>query len=1494
MNKQLLHFLRFVPLMFGLFWGTTLTAQTFYETYSEVPGKTGVGVKPQNTGYEVTSLSITEDELNWEILEANADGELLNQAPLSFPSIGNEDAAIRLSDGTYIHGFVTRFGNVGETATFRHIDSDGSLLNEFTYDFPANSSTYSKPIFQELSNGQVYILTGYSEDNPLGPPTGQYLGHLIYDPINDQLIQTNDVLFSSGDYGARFNGIAESSDGNILLNIWTPNVANRHYIVKYELDGTELWRRQVSSLERPINTIVPDGDGGVWYFSSYFNQVNRLDENGEGLGGFDIGAFQNGIMGPALIRGIVAGPNSSCLVLGSASPASGSFTFFTALVTGDGVTANSNFFGLPMPFPTTFNGQSLASGGFAVTGSTRTSGGTFAIPFLLRLDETGNYDIPASFIDLALSADGSVPNPDIYSLHDVTVTIENEGNIAATGVAVSIPLPDGVVHQGGNEFSLTQGTFTLNGGRLWSVGSLAPGATASITLNYFKIADGGLLQYAQVNQANESDIDSDPGNGQAPDVLEDDEVAYGNQGIDFYALNFQSITSAVAQGDVISLPYTFFTRYDGTPYPERVINAFYLSRDQTLSPDDQYLRGQGVDVDQTGNSSQTIDLLFPINTPTGFFYLIGVLDDPNFDEETDEDNNIRVSSVRLLVTEDQQNQPDLVAGFFDVFDDNSYQPGDLILGDSYTLFNTGTPASGDIQLGYYLSADRTLDNTDVQLASDLFQPIEILHNTPQFVSPTLYIPQNTASGDYYLILSVDDDQEVAESYEDNNIRISASKLTVTNGSDPCSPDVTPPLLNCPGDINYTTTDNSVIGTWTVPTVTDECSASPSLTSNFDPGDTFPIGITTVTYTARDAAGNEATCSFNITVTQVTGTTCTNNLLSNPGFEDGFASWLNLGGGSISSNAYEGSSSVSVVASGESRVIQSVAIEGGKTYSLSFRGDNDLTFGEFAGVVFVKFLTATWQPLPLGAGRRVPRNWAESSIEYLAPANAAFAEINISSGAPPSSVAIYVDEVCFSEVGGNGPTPCDLSVTPYNIVCDNNDTNTNPTDDTFTFSLLLDPVGDCGNNWVVDGVAYEFGVPADFGPFLISDGARTLVISDSGDPNQTNTILVSPPADCSDGNSSPLPDLTLSNFSAPSSGERGTVINYTFDLQNVGMIDATGDFVIRTYFSTDDTLSPDDVADGVIPTGNLGAGQTVNNVPGASTIPTSLAAGDYFLLVRVDDDIQISESNENNNIALSTITVTVSGGGDPNCAATSDFPWEDWISNVQIGGDLDQNSGKSPYSDFSNPPFDLTIGTTVDVALTTSYSYFTYDEFWRIWIDLNQDDVFQSNEQVYEGVISRPADGTPSQTLTGSFVLPADATVGTAKVRVIMSRNGYAPPCGNIAFGEVEDYSVNLVANAPNFRGQGREDNKRLTLRPQPVIDHLEIAVSEDLAEMEKIVLVNSLGQVVWARDLRRDTIRAGEWIAVDCSELFNGVYFLQAYGDGRKPMVERVLLQGLY
>ena len=78
----------------------------------------------------------------------------------------------------------------------------------------------------------------------------------------------------------------------------------------------------------------------------------------------------------------------------------------------------------------------------------------------------------------------------------------------------------------------------------------------------------------------------------------------------------------------------------------------------------------------------------------------------------------------------------------------------------------------------------------------------------------------------------------------------------------------PQFTTTPTDI----TQNTDVGmptatvTWTPPVITDNWGAGQiTEVKNYQPGDAFPIGTSTVTYTATDCSGNQQTFSLSVTV-----------------------------------------------------------------------------------------------------------------------------------------------------------------------------------------------------------------------------------------------------------------------------------------------------------------------------------------------------------------------------------------------------------------------------------------------------------------------------------------------------------------------------------------------------------------------------------------------------------------------------------------------------
>ncbi len=141
----------------------------------------------------------------------------------------------------------------------------------------------------------------------------------------------------------------------------------------------------------------------------------------------------------------------------------------------------------------------------------------------------------------------------------------------------------------------------------------------------------------------------------------------------------------------------------------------------------------------------------------------------------------------------------------------------------------------------------------------------------------------------------------------------------------------------------------------------------------------------------------------------------------------------------------------------------------------------------------------------------------------------------------------------------------------------------------------------------------------------------------------------------------LPDLTIANLQLNGyQTQVGKVISYRFDLANQSNTSIPGNFSVKAYLSTDEFLSADDVQDGIVPTGNFAAGLSVPQVLGATTVPAGLAPGNYFIILKVDADNQIGESNEANNTVYSSSPVQVNsatGGTAGTC--------EKFVGNGQL-------------------------------------------------------------------------------------------------------------------------------------------------------------------------------------------------------------------------------------
>ncbi len=245
-------------------------------------------------------------------------------------------------------------------------------------------------------------------------------------------------------------------------------------------------------------------------------------------------------------------------------------------------------------------------------------------------------------IDLSITIISPATAP-IYTSYPVAVKVTNTGSLPATGVKVVCQKPTGVVYTGGNEFTATQGSFGPLTSQEWVVGSLAPGASATLTVNYFLLQNTLPVVYAQVTAANEPDADSTPNNGTPPTPNEDDEASStGTPPPPPPAqpdLNLSDLVAPASTSPGIG-NFTFTLKNTGNAAVQGNYHiGSFLSTDNVLSADDYQFATIPEQNTAVGSFNRTGSYLIPTGFTPGNYYLIVKVDVGSFITESNENNN---------------------------------------------------------------------------------------------------------------------------------------------------------------------------------------------------------------------------------------------------------------------------------------------------------------------------------------------------------------------------------------------------------------------------------------------------------------------------------------------------------------------------------------------------------------------------------------------------------------------------------------------------------------------------------------------------------------------------------------------------------------------------------------------------------------------------------------------------------------------------------------
>lgn len=215
-----------------------------------------------------------------------------------------------------------------------------------------------------------------------------------------------------------------------------------------------------------------------------------------------------------------------------------------------------------------------------------------------------------------------------------------------------------------------------------------------------------------------------------------------------------------------------------------------------------------------------------------------------------------------------------------------------------------------------------------------------------------------------------------------------------------------------------------------------------------------------------------------------------------------------------------------------------------------------------------------------------------------------------------------------------------------------------------------------------------------------------------------------------------------------------------------------------------------------------------------------------------------------------------------CEITSDDSSEEWIESVQIGTLVNTSGENGGYAEFSDLGWTLNEGSTYDIVLTPGYEEDSYNEWWVIWIDFNQNGDFENNEEVYN------SDGGEEFEISGSMSIPNGVMGENIKMRVAMKyvgNFGASPPepCDEFSYGESEDYCITIEGPV----GISEFQNSNVTIFPNPTAGELTFSLKD--VNINQIEIYDSSMRLVKSEQAN------SELKQMDLSDLAKGFYQYQ-------------------
>ncbi|ESU24383.1 hypothetical protein FEDK69T_08300 [Flavobacterium enshiense DK69] len=243
-------------------------------------------------------------------------------------------------------------------------------------------------------------------------------------------------------------------------------------------------------------------------------------------------------------------------------------------------------------------------------------------------------------------------------------------------------------------------------------------------------------------------------------------------------------------------------------------------------------------------------------------------------------------------------------------------------------------------------------------------------------------------------------------------------------------------------------------------------------------------------------------------------------------------------------------------------------------------------------------------------------------------------------------------------------------------------------------------------------------------------------------------------------------------------------------------------------------------------------------------------------------VKAKDAAGNISAASNTVNVTTLSTSITYCTSQGNNTSDERIGKVVFGSINNTSTGTAGYENFTSLSTNAVRGTSNTITITPTWTSTVYPEGYAVWIDYNQNGVFTDAGEL---VWSKTASTTTP--VSGTFTIPATATLGATRMRVSLKYNGVPTSCETFTYGQVEDYTVNITSTVKET--VAINTLTAVKLYPNPATDLLN---ATEVSENATYKVYNLMGQTVANGKFNNGSI--------DVSTIGSGNYLLEISDNG--------------